>query len=85
MQRLKMEWRSSRSRGEQLLWSLQLSTRLLSQSSADWRLCSCQLEGWRKGVESELWRNPVDSGENRQRHNKYPLTKHVSWKPLQTG
>jgi hypothetical protein len=36
----------------------------------------------------EHWEGVVkqscDSGENRQRHNKHPLTKHVHWKSLQT-
>jgi hypothetical protein len=73
-----MEWRWSR--GTQLLWSLLL----LSQSSADWRLCSSQLDGWSKRTESEPQRNPVDSGEKRQRYNKNPPTKHVDRKSLQT-
>jgi hypothetical protein len=53
-------------------------------SSADWRLCSWQLEGWCNRTEEDSWRNPVDSGEIRQRHCKRPLTKHVEVKSLQT-
>jgi hypothetical protein len=68
------------------LWSSPslLSTRLLSQSSADWRLCSWQLEGWNNGTERDSWSNPVDAGENKQGQNKHSLTKHVELKSLQT-
>ena len=67
------------------LWSspLLLSTRLLSQLSADWR--RWQLEGWCKSTEWNAWSNPVDTGENRQHHSKQSLTKHVELKSLQTG
>jgi hypothetical protein len=41
-------------------------------------------QGQRHVDEEDSWCNPVDSGENRQRHRKRPLTKHVERKSLQT-